>query len=226
MIQFKRGSTDSWKKLNKPLAAGQPGYDKDKHKIKVGDGESLWTKLPYASLSEEEVFDSEANAKKRLAEDPESLAIITYGTDSPSKNTTGRLYLQCVDSEPETDYIVEYGIDGIWTYQIWKSGFAHCWGTLPINTDIQNPIGNNTLFSNGTAMKSVKYPFSFSMENSIPPSETATLSSFGNKVVWLASRSSNNDASSGVYTLLSFDRCTTDTYYIVLDVKGHINKKR
>jgi hypothetical protein len=56
MIQFKRGSTASWRKNKVKLAAGQPGYDKDKHKLKIGDGESTWAELPYISgLSNEEI---------------------------------------------------------------------------------------------------------------------------------------------------------------------------
>jgi hypothetical protein len=35
MIQFKRGKTSSWYSQKTPLAEGQPGYDKDKHKIKI-----------------------------------------------------------------------------------------------------------------------------------------------------------------------------------------------
>lgn len=27
------------------------------------------------------------------------------------------------------DYIVEQGVDGIWTYRKWNSGIAECWGT-------------------------------------------------------------------------------------------------
>ena len=42
MIQLKRGKTDSWRKNRTKLSAGQPGYDKEKHKIKVGDGEHTW----------------------------------------------------------------------------------------------------------------------------------------------------------------------------------------
>ena len=57
MIQIKRGKTKNWRKLKKVLAVGQPGYDKNKHKLKVGDGETLWKELPYASgLFAEEIL--------------------------------------------------------------------------------------------------------------------------------------------------------------------------
>jgi hypothetical protein len=51
MIQFKRGTTDSWNNLNPVLRAGQPGYNKDENKIKIGDGTSRWTELPYIGES-------------------------------------------------------------------------------------------------------------------------------------------------------------------------------
>ena len=113
MIQFKRGKTANWRKTKQPLAAGQPGYDKDKHKIKIGDGESDWQELPYASgLFREEIISSEEEAKKThnpilsalgIDESP----IFTYGEEFPDENTIGQVYLQHYDAEPEVDYIVE-----------------------------------------------------------------------------------------------------------------------
>lgn len=46
MIQIKRGSTKSWHDTEVKLASGQPGYDKDTHQLKIGDGETLWSDLP------------------------------------------------------------------------------------------------------------------------------------------------------------------------------------
>lgn len=46
MIQIKRGSTKSWQDTEVKLASGQPGYDKDTHQLKIGDGENSWADLP------------------------------------------------------------------------------------------------------------------------------------------------------------------------------------
>ena len=46
MIQFKRGKTSTWNSSSVKLAPGQPGYDKEKHELKIGDGEHLWPELP------------------------------------------------------------------------------------------------------------------------------------------------------------------------------------
>ena len=219
MIQFKRGSTESWKKLKKPLAAGQPGYDKDKHKIKVGDGVKLWEKLPYAGLSEEEVLDSEKNAKERLKADPESMAIITYGEESPDKKTVGQLYLQYYDTEPEVDYVVSFGVTGIWTYRRWRSGLAECWGTIKLNTTIQTTLDEAPFYSDNKSMKKISYPFTFSDV----PSEQASIQGPGN-LVWLATRGSNTESGSAVYSLLSpYKQQNAADYHIALRVSGFID---
>ena len=222
MIQFKRGSSESWRKLKKPLAAGQPGYDKDKHKIKVGDGEKLWDKLPYASISEEEVLDSEKNARARRASDSESLSIITYGTENPSKNMVGKLYLQYYDTEPETDYVVQYGRsqDGIWFYRKWHSGVAECWCTLPVTTPVKTVIDNTNLYSDNKAMKKINYPFSFKTVDGSMPFENATLRSPGG-IAWLAGRSGNTKSASGEYSIISTNSLDNATYNIMIQVKGY-----
>lgn len=216
MIQFRRGSTKSWRSAKVKLAAGQPGYDKDKHKIKIGDGEKAWSELPYVSgLSAEEILDSEKDAKSRSKADTEDKTLITYGIESPDKNTVGQLYLQQYEAEPEVDYVVSSGIDGIWTYQKWKSGIAKCYGTLSLTTNIQNAFEGIELFHDNK-MKSVKYPLTFKEI----PSETATLQSPG-AVAWLASKTKNTKSASGVYIIISPDEQSMNANYsISLHVEG------
>jgi uncharacterized protein YktA (UPF0223 family) len=216
MIQFRRGTTKSWRNTKTKLASGQPGYDKDKHKIKIGDGSSDWEKLPYASgLSAEEILDSEKNAKSKVTADTENKTIITYGTEAPDKNTVGQLYLQQYDSEPEADYVVKSGVDGNWTYQKWKSGIATCWCTIKLSTSIQNTFDDIELFYDNK-VQSIKYPFAFKEV----PSEVATLQSPG-WIVWLANKSKNTKNTSGVYTIVSPDKQSTNADYIIsLQVEG------
>ena len=45
--QLRRGTSSVWKKNNPLLAAGEPGYELDTHKVKIGDGTSYWKDLPY-----------------------------------------------------------------------------------------------------------------------------------------------------------------------------------
>lgn len=47
-IQLRRDSTHNWENLNPVLADGEPGLEYDTNKLKIGDGETNWTGLPYA----------------------------------------------------------------------------------------------------------------------------------------------------------------------------------
>lgn len=46
-IQFKRGTAARWIELNLVLAAGEPGFESDTKKMKIGDGTTAWRDLPY-----------------------------------------------------------------------------------------------------------------------------------------------------------------------------------
>lgn len=214
MIQFRRGTTKSWKKTKTKLASGQPGYDKDKHKIKIGDGEKLWSELPYASgLFAEEILNSEEAAKKRKAVDAEDTTLITYGTEAPNKNTTGQLYLQQYEAAPEADYVIEYGT-GDWTYQKWNSGILKCWGIFKVSTMLPNNFEGTGL--NYDSMAAIKYPVSFK----VTPMELATLQNSGN-IAWLASKTNNTPTTSGAYTIISPDTPATNlTYTISIQAEG------
>ena len=45
--QLRRGTSSTWTKNNPLLLAGEPGYELDTHKVKIGDGTSYWKDLPY-----------------------------------------------------------------------------------------------------------------------------------------------------------------------------------
>ena len=215
-IQIRRGKTTNWRKTKLKPAAGQPGYDKDKHKLKVGDGETYWEALPYATgLFAEEILNSEKIAKERLAKDYEDTTLVTYGTESPDEKTVGQLYLQYYDTEPEVDYIVEFGTDGIWTYQKWKSGIAKCWGTYSLETAIKTEYEGVALYYNDTDMLPAEYPIQFIST----PVETATLIS-PNVVVWLAGNGKNTTNTSATYRLISPDNLDSAKYDINIQVNG------
>ncbi len=71
--KFKRGTAERWLEVDPVLAAGEPGYESDTGKFKMGNGISKWSGLPYftprgagvpddgsaASLIEEHVNDLE-----------------------------------------------------------------------------------------------------------------------------------------------------------------------
>ncbi len=233
MIQFRRGKTASWQKSKIKLADGQPGYDKDRNKLRIGDGEHAWEELPDASgLRAEEILSSEKEAKDRLKAkgafsiiggiigkllNKDDRPIITYGTESPDENTVGQIYLQHYEADPEVDYIVGAGINGYWSYQKWNSGVAKCFMTFDFTTTVQDAIGNNLLYKNSTVIEAFDYPITFIKA----PSEVATVQSPGG-LVWLATSGGlNTSTQTATYAILSPDKQNNATYKVSLQVEGY-----
>ena len=46
-IKFKRGQSSSWTTMNLTLAPGEPGFELDTGRLKIGDGITPWNDLPY-----------------------------------------------------------------------------------------------------------------------------------------------------------------------------------
>ncbi len=49
LIEFRRGTAAAWTLANPVLADGEPGFEDDTNKMKVGDGSTDWNTLPYIS---------------------------------------------------------------------------------------------------------------------------------------------------------------------------------
>lgn len=222
MIQFKRGKSEKWQVHTQLLEDGQPGYDRDKHKLKIGDGINDWKNLPYVSgIFEKEAFSSEEEAKKRFEQEVDPIAIITYGTEAPDENVKGQLYVQYYESESPKDWIVYQGIDKGWRYRKWQSGIAECWGKFSKAGTLTEVFEDSSIYYNNI-MDSLDYPFTFvELSDLKTPVETATLVSPGN-LVWLAGRSSNSLSKSGSYTIMSpMAYADQAAYDIILAVRGY-----
>jgi hypothetical protein len=50
-IQFRRDTAANWILANPTLSLGEPGFETDTRKIKIGDGTSTWTNLQYLTDS-------------------------------------------------------------------------------------------------------------------------------------------------------------------------------
>lgn len=48
-FQVKRGLAVRWKELNLVLRPGEPGFELDTFKLKIGDGATSWNNLPYVN---------------------------------------------------------------------------------------------------------------------------------------------------------------------------------
>lgn len=215
MIQVKRGTTDKW--TEDPgivLGPGQPGYDKTKHKLKIGDGDTSWSDLPYTSgLFADEIIDSESNAKTRKEADKFDITPITYGTTAPNANTVGQIYLQQYD-EPEVDYVIDAGVNGVWSYQKWAHGFARCWCRVAYTTAIQASLEGTGFYQSEVNLGDIKYPFAFTAA----PVEIVTVQSPG-YIVWLSGKGTNTKTATGTYALVGQNNPTA-SYYISIQVEG------
>ena len=49
IFQLKRGTADRWKELNPILEAGEPGFELDTGKLKIGNGRDDWKTLEYSN---------------------------------------------------------------------------------------------------------------------------------------------------------------------------------
>ena len=48
-FQVKRGTAARWEELNPILNPGEPGFEMDTFKLKIGDGSTPWKELPYVN---------------------------------------------------------------------------------------------------------------------------------------------------------------------------------
>ena len=49
IIKFRRDTAINWHARNPVLADGEPGFEKDSRRLKVGDGITAWRLLPYTT---------------------------------------------------------------------------------------------------------------------------------------------------------------------------------
>ena len=66
-LKFRRDTSSDWVTYNPVLAAGEPGYETDTGKIKIGDGTTAWTSLAY-SFEVEGLIDGAPAALNTLNE--------------------------------------------------------------------------------------------------------------------------------------------------------------
>ncbi len=46
-FRLRRGLSEAWRRVNPVLLYGEPGFEKDTNKLKIGDGTKHWNDLPY-----------------------------------------------------------------------------------------------------------------------------------------------------------------------------------
>ena len=73
IYQFKRGTAQRWIEVNPVLRQGEPGFEYDTGKLKIGDGFTPWLTLPYindvdVSGQEEIIVVSTYNDLRRMGD--------------------------------------------------------------------------------------------------------------------------------------------------------------
>lgn len=83
-IQFKRGKKATWNRMNPILLSGEPGFETDTGRFKIGDGVQSWKELRY-----QDEFDWEEVENSSFLEFPSFGKPMTIYKD----NTTGIRYI-------------------------------------------------------------------------------------------------------------------------------------
>ena len=63
IIKFKRGKSTTWKTKNLLLLDGEPGFEIDTLRLKIGDGKTKWNDLPYQDQNNESVVNARVFAE-------------------------------------------------------------------------------------------------------------------------------------------------------------------
>ena len=61
IFQLKRGLSTNWKAANPVLRTGEPGFETDTGKLKIGDGTTAWNDLTYIGEIETSVVNAETH---------------------------------------------------------------------------------------------------------------------------------------------------------------------
>lgn len=61
IIQLKRGKSSSWTTLNPVLNPGEPGFEIDTGKVKIGNGIDEWVELPYLGQDKTLIVNAETH---------------------------------------------------------------------------------------------------------------------------------------------------------------------
>jgi hypothetical protein len=108
-IRLRRGTAAEWATANPVLADGEPGFEKDTGKEKVGDGIRAWVDLPYTAAQGEQGIPG-------VADDASVAQQVTNGTATKAALNATILALagpQNLDGgNASSDYSGTFNFDG------------------------------------------------------------------------------------------------------------------
>lgn len=71
--QFKRGTRRRWLEVNPVLKQGEPGFEYDTGRLKIGDGFTPWATLSYISVGEGEMISVDTKDDLPVPGDPSKI---------------------------------------------------------------------------------------------------------------------------------------------------------
>ena len=89
-IKLRKGTAAAWVSANPVLAAGEPGFETDTKKLKLGDGTTAWNSLPYFRVDGGELVGGPTPTPTTTGATPNPTATPTP-TPTP---TTGGIYFR------------------------------------------------------------------------------------------------------------------------------------
>jgi len=94
VIQFKRQVASAWSQVNPTLRLGEPGFESDTGKVKIGNGVLKWNSLPYVGESSGVGVVSAVNGKVTTATTEDGVVRNTYvSTQNPSGGNDGDIWM-------------------------------------------------------------------------------------------------------------------------------------
>ena len=186
MLQFKRGTSSQWTSNNPTLSAGQPGVEfdntQDITKIKIGDGSSTYSNLPYISAnpvinqtSGTGFDDMEISGFYEMLRVP--------NTERPSDGTSYKSFIFRGGSNSTGGYVSQFaiGIDSPGNYPLfYRTNNTYLSSTSPwetilktSQTDISTPY---VPLVNGSTGNVTMSSVTSARLNSFPEAETGTWS--------------------------------------------------
>lgn len=83
-IQYRRRTASSWTSANPTLAAGEFAFESDTNKLKIGDGSTAWTSLPYVVTPLTNYIWSGSITNRNWTITSNTFAEFTSGSGTPS----------------------------------------------------------------------------------------------------------------------------------------------
>jgi hypothetical protein len=206
-FQFRRGTAAQWTSTNPTLGAGEPGYETDTGKFKIGNGSTAWNSLAYTgagtvtSITAGTGLSGGAITSSGTIAIDSTVATLTGTQTLTNKTATGLVYTQTLLTPSFTTnaYTLVLGDQG----DILLASNGSTAGTIniPTNASVAFPIGTQiTIIQTGSGQLTIQ----------AASSGTTTVASTGASSTAPKLRVINASA--------TCIKTNTDTWYVVGDI--------